>query len=62
MYFFNFNDFQIIGASPEILVRLRNNKITIRPIAVLDQGVKIKKKTIFLKKIFYKIKRSFPSI
>jgi len=33
MYFFNFNDFQIIGSSPEILVRLRNNKITIRPIA-----------------------------
>ena len=33
MYFFNFDDFQIIGASPEILVRLRNNKITIRPIA-----------------------------
>ena len=33
MYFFNFNDFQIIGASPEILVRLRNNNITIRPIA-----------------------------
>jgi len=33
MYFFNFSDFQIIGASPEILVRLRNNKITIRPIA-----------------------------
>ena len=33
MYFFNFQDFQIIGASPEILVRLRNNQITIRPIA-----------------------------
>ncbi len=33
MYFFNFPDFQIIGASPEILVRLRNDKITIRPIA-----------------------------
>ena len=33
MYFFNFTDFQIIGASPEILVRLRNNKVTIRPIA-----------------------------
>jgi anthranilate synthase component 1 len=33
MYFFNFEDFQIIGASPEILVRLRDNKITIRPIA-----------------------------
>ena len=33
MYYFNFEDFQIIGASPEILVRLRDNKITLRPIA-----------------------------
>ena len=33
MFYFNFNDFQIIGASPEILVRLRNDKVTIRPIA-----------------------------
>ena len=33
MFFFNFNDFQIVGASPEILVRLRDNKITVRPIA-----------------------------
>jgi len=33
MFFFNFNDFQIIGSSPEILVRLRKNRITVRPIA-----------------------------
>ena len=33
MFFFNFEDFQIIGSSPEILVRLKDNKITIRPIA-----------------------------
>ena len=33
MFFFNFGDFQIIGASPEILVRLRDNKVTVRPIA-----------------------------
>ena len=33
MFFFNFNDFQIIGASPEILVRLRENEVTVRPIA-----------------------------
>ena len=33
MYYFNFDDFQIIGASPEILMRLRDNQITIRPIA-----------------------------
>ncbi len=33
MFFFNFNKFKIVGSSPEILVRVRNNKITIRPIA-----------------------------
>ena len=33
MYYFNFKDFKIIGASPEILVRLRNGLVTIRPIA-----------------------------
>ena len=33
MFFFNFDDFQIVGSSPEILVRLRKDKITIRPIA-----------------------------
>jgi anthranilate synthase component 1 len=33
MFFFNFSNFQIAGSSPEILVRVRNNKITIRPIA-----------------------------
>ncbi|SES99058.1 anthranilate synthase component I [Oceanicella actignis] len=33
MFFFNFGDFQIVGASPEILVRVRDGKVTIRPIA-----------------------------
>jgi anthranilate synthase component 1 len=33
MFFFNFDNFKIVGSSPEILVRVRNNKITIRPIA-----------------------------
>jgi len=33
MFFFNFGDFQVIGASPEILVRVFNNEVTIRPIA-----------------------------
>jgi len=33
MFYFNFDDFKILGSSPEILVRLRNNKITVRPIA-----------------------------
>ncbi len=33
MYFFDFGDFQIVGASPEILVRLEGDKVTLRPIA-----------------------------
>jgi anthranilate synthase component 1 len=33
MYYLNFGDFQLVGSSPEILVRLRDGKITIRPIA-----------------------------
>jgi anthranilate synthase component I len=33
MFFANFGEFQISGASPEILVRLRSGKVTIRPIA-----------------------------
>ncbi|MGD9638994.1 MAG: anthranilate synthase component I [Alphaproteobacteria bacterium] len=33
LFFLNFDDFALIGSSPEILVRLRNKKITIRPIA-----------------------------
>ena len=52
MYFFNFEDFQIIGASPEILVRLRDNKITIRPIAGTRPRGKIKKEDKFYEKIF----------
>ena len=33
MFYFNFKDFQILGSSPEILVRLLNGEVTIRPIA-----------------------------
>ena len=54
MYFFNFTDFQIIGASPEILVRLRNNKITIRPIAGTRPRGKNKKTRCFLRQGSFK--------
>ena len=57
MFFFNFPDFQIIGSSPEILVRLRKNKITIRPIAgTRPRGTNIKKDQIL--KVFKKINHS----
>ena len=33
LFFFDFDDLAIVGSSPEILVRLRHNVVTIRPIA-----------------------------
>ena len=33
MFYFNYKDFNILGSSPEILVRLRGGEVTIRPIA-----------------------------
>ena len=50
MFYFNFSDFQIIGASPEILVRLRDNKITVRPIA----GTRPRGKTLAQDKFYEK--------
>jgi len=50
MFFFNFKDFQIIGASPEILVRLRDNKITVRPIAGTRPRGKTTKEDLYYEK------------
>ncbi len=33
MFFYHFNDFYVVGASPEILVRLEDLTVTVRPIA-----------------------------
>jgi anthranilate synthase component 1 len=33
MFLFDFRDFHVVGASPEILVRLEGDKVTLRPIA-----------------------------
>lgn len=33
MYFLNLDDFQVVGASPEILAHLEDNKVTLRPLA-----------------------------
>ena len=50
MFFFNFKDFQIIGASPEILVRLRDNKITVRPIAGTRPRGRNKREDVYFEK------------
>ncbi|CAD5108201.1 anthranilate synthase component I [Zestomonas carbonaria] len=33
MYFFNFGDFHVVGSSPEVLVRVEDGQVTVRPIA-----------------------------
>jgi anthranilate synthase component 1 len=33
MFYLNLNDFYVVGSSPEILVRLEDNTVTVRPIA-----------------------------
>lgn len=33
MYFFNFGDFHVVGSSPEVLARLEDGLVTVRPIA-----------------------------
>ncbi|HFB54552.1 MAG TPA: anthranilate synthase component I, partial [Hellea balneolensis] len=33
LYYLNFGDHDVVGSSPEILVRLRDDKVTVRPIA-----------------------------
>ena len=33
MFYYDFQDFQVVGASPEILVRLESDLVTVRPIA-----------------------------
>ncbi len=57
MFFFNFRDFQIIGASPEILVRLRDNKITVRPIAGTRPRGKTLRKDRYFEKDLLKDKK-----
>ena len=46
MYLFNFPGFNIVGSSPEILVRVRDNKVTIRPIAGTRPRGKSKKEDL----------------
>jgi anthranilate synthase component I len=57
MFYFNFNDFQIIGASPEILVRLRDNKITVRPIAGTRPRGRTLKEDLYYEKDLLKDKK-----
>jgi anthranilate synthase component 1 len=50
MYFLDLDDFQIVGSSPEILVRLEDNMVTVRPIAGTRPRGKTEEEDIELEK------------
>lgn len=50
MYFLDLDDFQIVGSSPEILVRLEDNMVTVRPIAGTRPRGKTEEEDIALEK------------
>ncbi len=50
MYFLDLKDFQIVGSSPEILVRLEDNIVTVRPIAGTRPRGKTKSEDLALEK------------
>ena len=63
MFYFNYEDFNVLGSSPEILVRLKKNEITIRPIAgTRPRGRRFKIKIKSMRKICLKIKKNLLNI
>ncbi len=50
MYFLNVKDFYIVGSSPEILVRLENKEVTLRPLAGTRKRGQDEKEDMMLEK------------
>jgi len=50
MFYFDMDDFQVVGASPEILVRLEGDTVTLRPIAGTRPRGKTREEDIELEK------------
>jgi len=50
MYFLDFGDHQIVGSSPEILTRMENNEVTVRPIAGTRRRGKSEQEDLALEK------------
>jgi anthranilate synthase component 1 len=50
MFYFQYDDFVIAGSSPEIMVRLKGDKVTIRPIAGTRKRGKDEAEDLFLEK------------
>ena len=61
MFYFDMGGFHVVGASPEILVRLEGTAVTVRPIAGTGRGVRRASKTSRSSRSSSRIRRSAPS-
>jgi anthranilate synthase component 1 len=61
MYFFNFGDFHVVGSSPEVLVRVEDNLVTVRPIAGTARAAPPKKPIWRWKRTCCRTTRKSPS-
>ncbi len=63
LYFLDFGDFAIAGSSPEILVRVRDGRVTIRPIAgTRPRGATPHEDVALEQRIARRSRRNAPSI
>jgi anthranilate synthase component 1 len=62
MYFLNLGDFHIVGSSPEILTRLEDGLVTVRPIAGTRQRGRPRKRIRRWKPNYWPIPRNWPNI
>jgi anthranilate synthase component 1 len=50
LYYLNFDDFYVVGSSPEILVRVQDNEATVRPLAGTRKRGKTPEEDLFLER------------
>ena len=62
LYFLDFGSFAVAGSSPEILVKVRGDVVTIRPIAGTRRAARRRTRTRRWKRNCSPIRRSAPSI
>jgi anthranilate synthase component 1 len=62
LYFLDLPGFAVVGSSPEILVRVRDGEVTIRPIAGTRPRGKTRPRTRPMRSACWPIPRSAPNI
>ena len=61
MFYLDLGDFHVAGSSPEILTRLEDGRVTVRPIAGTRPRGKLKLKISYWKKNYWPIRKNWPN-